>query len=106
MLQELGVGAVRHHPAGVHEHDPIRQADGGQPVGDDQGGAALHEALQVAVDGLLDLDIDGAGGVVEHQDRGVEQQGAGNGDALALAAGQGVAALAHHACRSRRSAPG
>ena len=44
---------------------------------------------------LLDLDVDGAGGVVEHQDRRVEQQGPGDGDALALTAGQGVAALAH-----------
>ena len=46
------------------------------------------------MDLLLDLDVDGAGGVVEHQDRRVDEQGAGDGDALALAARQGVAALA------------
>ena len=80
----------------VEQHHPVGQADGGQAVGDDQRGAALHEHPQAGVDCLLHLDVDGAGGVVEHQDRRVDEQGAGDGDALALAARQRVAALAHH----------
>ena len=43
--------------------------DGRQAVGDDQRGAALHQDPQAGVDRLLDLDVDGAGGVVEDQDR-------------------------------------
>ena len=38
---QLGVGAVGHDLASVHEHHPVGQADGGQAVGDDQRGAAL-----------------------------------------------------------------
>ena len=45
---------------------------------------------------LLHLDVDGAGGVVEDQDRRVDEQGPGDGDALALAAREGVAPLADH----------
>ncbi len=48
------------------------------------------------MDVLLDLDVDGAGGVVQHEDAGVRQQAAGKGDALALAARERVAALADH----------
>jgi hypothetical protein len=36
------------------------------------------------VDPLLDVHVDGAGGVVEDEDAGVDQEGAGDGDALAL----------------------
>ena len=57
-------------------------------------GAALHQRPQRVVDLLLDLHVDGAGGVVEHEDRRVDQQRAGDGDALALAARERVAALA------------
>ena len=53
-----------------------------------------HELAQPVVDAQLDLHVDGAGGVVEDEDRRVDQQGPGDGDALALAAGQGVAPLA------------
>ena len=49
-----------------------------------------------AVDALLHLHVDGARGVVEDQDRRVDEQRAGDGDALALAARQRVAALADH----------
>ena len=94
--QQLGVGAVGHDLLLVEEHHPVGQRDGGQAVGDDEGGPALHEDAQAGVDLLLDLDVDGAGGVVEDQDRRVDQQGAGDGDALALAARERVAALADH----------
>ena len=46
------------------------------------------------LDARLGLDVERAGRLVEHQDRRVLQDGAGNGDALALAAGQLAAALA------------
>ena len=44
--QQFGVGAVGHDPAAVEQHDAIGQADGGEPVGHDQGGPALHQHPQ------------------------------------------------------------
>ena len=95
-LEQLGVGPVGHDLVLVQQDHPVGQGDGGQPVGDDQGGAALHLDPQAGVDPLLDLDVDGAGGVVEHHDGRVDQQGPGDGDPLPLPAGEGVAPLAHH----------
>ena len=42
-------------------------------VGHDQRRAPLHQGLQALVNLLLDLHVDRAGGVVEHEDRGVHQ---------------------------------
>ena len=68
-LEQLGVGPVGHDLVLVQQHHPVGQGDGGQPVGDDQRGAALHLDPQSGMDPLLHLDVDGAGGVVEHHDR-------------------------------------
>ena len=65
-------------------------------MGHDQRRAVLHERAQGGVDLLLDVDVDGAGGVVEDQDRRVDQQGPRDGDALALPARERVAPLADH----------
>ena len=94
--QQLGVGALGDDPAALDHRHPVGQADGRQAVGDDQGGAVGHEPAQRLVDLLLDLHVDGRGGVVEHEDRRVHEQRAGDGDALALPAGEGVAPLADH----------
>ena len=94
---QLGVRA-RGHDAPVLEQDhPVGQADGRQPVGDHDGRAALQQRRQGGVDLGLDLHVDGAGGVVEHEQPGVHEQGAGDGDALALTARQRVAPLADDA---------
>ncbi len=53
-----------------------------------------EQRVERVVDRVLDLDVDGAGGVVEHEDRRVDEQRAGDGDALALAARERVAPLA------------
>ena len=95
-LEQLGVGPVGHDLVLVQQDHPVGQGDGGQPVGDDQGGPALHLDPQSGMDPLLHLDVDGAGGVVEHHDGRVDQQGPGDGDPLPLAAGEGVAPLADH----------
>ena len=98
------MGPVGHDPPAVEQHDPVGQADGREAVGDDQRRAPLHEDAQRRVDALLHLDVDGAGGVVEDQDGRVDQQGAGDGDPLALAARERVAALADHGLVARRTA--
>ena len=50
----------------------------------------------------LALGVEGAGGFVEQQDRRVFQEGAGDGDALALTAGKGARRPRRPGCRSPR----
>ena len=81
--------------ASVVEHQNAgRIAHGGEPVGDDEGGAALHDLIERLRNARLGHRVERAGGFVENEDRRVFQQCAGDGEALALAAGQEPAALA------------
>jgi len=63
-------------------------------VGDDQDGLAHDELLERVLDELLALRIERGGGLVEDEDGGVAQEGAGEGEPLLLAAGEQGAALA------------
>jgi hypothetical protein len=56
-------------------------------------GAALHDAAKTGQDALLGLRVDAREGIVEDEDAGVADDGAGNGGALLLSAGEGDAAL-------------
>src|SRR5690606_11839596 len=67
---------------------------GGAAVGDDEHAGGLGGALEPGEDLRFDLGVDGAGGVVEDEQAGVAGEGAGEGDPLALAAGEAGAALA------------
>ena len=78
----------------VEDGDPVGEAEGGAAVGDQQGRAARHHLRQGLVDLVLDAGVDGGGGVVEEKQPGVGEDGAGERDALALAAGEGQAVLA------------
>ncbi len=84
------------------DQDLVGQAHGAQPLGDDKGGAPLHQPLQRQLDQPFGLGVDAGGGVVQDQDARVLEQGAGDGDALLLPAGEGDAPLADLRCRSRR----
>ncbi len=84
----LGDGAVGQHD------DLIDAVDGGDAVGDDEGGAAAHEFLEGLHDRGLGGGIEGAGRFVEDEDRGVLQKRAGDADALALADAEMAAAFA------------
>src|SRR6059036_2529015 len=57
--------------------------------------ALLHETLHRVEDAGLGPEVHGARGFVEDEDRRVPQEGAGERDALALAAGEAQAALAN-----------
>ncbi len=83
------------HVAVLDQRDAVRQADRRQAVSYDQGRPVGHELPERCVYPLLDLRVDGAGGIVEDQHRWVDQQSAGDGQPLTLAARQGVAALAY-----------
>ncbi len=62
---------------------------------DDQHGAPLHEVAQRLLDHELALGIEVRRRLVEDQDRRILEEGAGDGQALALAAAEPHAALAH-----------
>ena len=71
-----------------HGHDAVGQREGGQAVGDEDDGAVADEGLQRLLDRLLALQVDLAGGLIEDQDGGVAEIGAGQGDPLPLSAGE------------------
>ena len=50
----------------------------------DEGGAALSQAIEALLKPCFRGDVQRAGSLVEQQDRRVLQQGAGNRDALAF----------------------
>lgn len=73
----------------AHDRDPVRDLrHHGEVVRDEHVGQAelSLEVGQQVEDGRLDGDVEGAGGFVEHEQPGAEREGAGDGDALALAA--------------------
>ena len=63
-------------------------------MGDEGYGAAVEGTGQGAGDDGFGARIERGGGFVEDEDAGIAQQGACEGDALALAGGDGAAALA------------
>ena len=78
----------------VEHEDVIAGHHAGEPVGHDQRRAAGHQAVERLLNGGLVLSVDAGERLVEDQDWGIAQQRAGDRDALALAAGEAVAALA------------
>ena len=67
-------------PAAVEHEDLVRPADGAEPVGDHEGGAALHQLVESRLDHALGLRVDAGGGVVEDEDARILQKGPGDRD--------------------------
>ena len=82
-------------PAVLKQQDAVGRADGGQAVRDDEAGAALQGLLDRVLDEHLGFRIHRGGGLVQHKQPGIVQDGAGKGDQLLFACGQPAAALAH-----------
>ncbi len=75
--------------------DHVRAPDGGEAMGDGEGGAALAELLQGALYQKLRLVVQRAGGLIQQQDGRILQKDPGDGQALLLPAGQLHPPLAH-----------
>ena len=78
-------------PAVVHHRDPVGHGQGlALVVGDeDEGDAGLAlDLAQLRSHVLAQLEVEGGERLVEQQHRGLDRQGPGDGDALALPAGQ------------------
>ena len=77
------------------EHKDARGvSDGGQAVGNGEGGTPLGKGCKRALDKLFALVVKGACGLVKHKDGRAFEEHARNGNALFLAAGQPHAAFA------------
>src|SRR6516165_8659688 len=77
------------------EHDEaIHLRDGREPMSDRDHRLVSHERAQARLNGGFDFAVERRGRFVEYQDRRVLENDAGDGDALALAAGKLHAALA------------
>ena len=92
---EAVVIPLLHDPALVEDEDPVQRAHRREAVGDHDRGAPLHQPLHRLLDQRLRLRVEARGRLVQDQDRRIGQEGAGHGHALALAARQLHAALAH-----------
>lgn len=88
------MGAALHDAAFVHDPYLVGVLDGGQTVGDDDGGATLHELFQRLLHDMLRLGVEGRGGFVEDEYRWVLEQGARDADTLSLSAREHHAAVA------------
>ncbi|MBV6467016.1 MAG: hypothetical protein PGMFKBFP_02348 [Anaerolineales bacterium] len=93
--QFVVAAALDDSPVG-HDQDQVGAADGGESVRDHKRGASLHQAVERLLDEQFGLRVHAGGGVVQDQNARGHQQGAGDGDALALSARKRHAALAHH----------
>ena len=67
--EQLAVRAGLDHPAGVDHEDLVGVAHGGQPVRDDQRGAAVQRGGQRPLHGHLGLGVEVGGRLVEDHDR-------------------------------------
>jgi ribonuclease G len=85
---EFLVAALFGDAALFHDHDAVRMLDGGQPVGNDQGGAPRHQALESLLDQALGLGVQRGRGFVQDQDRCVLVECACDRQPLALATGE------------------
>ena len=94
---QRGVRAGLGDAAVVEDEDAVGVDHARQAMREDQRRAALHEPVERLLDHRLVLGVHRRERLVEHQDRRVAQQRAGDGDALALAAREPDAALADDA---------
>ena len=67
--EELVVGADLGDAPSCEDDDPVGAPDGREAVGDDERGAAGHEPLERLAAARLGLGVEGAGRLVEDQDR-------------------------------------
>src|SRR5712691_894078 len=85
-LDQIVMGAVLDDAARFEGDDAVGAPHRGEPVGDDEYGAALGDLLHVLLDYSLALVVERARGLVEDQDPGVGEQRPGDRYPLLLAA--------------------
>ncbi len=69
--QQFGLRSQFHQPALVQHRDAVAVSDGGQAMGDDDGRAALHQAVHGLLHQALAFGVERAGGLVQNEQRRV-----------------------------------
>ena len=89
----------------IQHHDRVGVAHGGQPVGDDENRAALHQRVHALLHDALGAGVDGGGGLVQDHHGRVLHSGPGNGDQLPLALRKAAAVAGQHRVVALRQHP-
>ena len=92
--REAGAGALLHDAPGLEHGDLLGALGGGEPVGDEDAGAAGDQPVGGADDPGLGDGVHARGGLVEDDHADVAHQQAGERDQLLLAGRQARAARA------------
>ncbi len=85
------MGAEAGHAPVVEHEDEVGAADGRDALGDDDAGGVRERGEGAAQRGVRG-EVEGGGAVVKQEQLGFAHEGAGDGEALALAAGEVPAA--------------
>ena len=88
LLEKFLWGAELRDSALLKYHNLVARAERAQSVSDNERGALLRGALQRFQYFMLGMGINRSGWVVQKKDGRIEQNGTGNGEALALSAGE------------------
>ncbi len=96
LFHQRVVRALFDNAAPVQHDDPVESGDGGEPVRHGDNRLVLHQPLKIFLNHRFDLRIQRRCCLIEDEDRRILQHHPGDGDALALAAGELYAPLAHH----------
>ena len=87
------MGALFDDVAVVEDDDTVGIADGAETVGDDKGGATLHQRVHASLNEPFRTSVDGGCCLVEDEYRRIRDSSSCNGDELSLTLGE-VAAIA------------
>jgi hypothetical protein len=93
--EQLSVGATLDDAALVEDEDLVDPVQAGEPVGDQQRGLSGGRVEQVVEQCALGGWIEIGGRLIQHEQRPVGQEGAGERDALARPGRQQRPALGH-----------
>lgn len=80
----------------IHDENPVGSDDGGEAVRDDERGPSFHQRVERFLDSRFGTGVEGGGRFVEYEDVGVRDDGAGDGNALFLSAGEFETAFPYH----------
>ena len=93
--EQLGMLAGFDDLAALQDNDSVGALQGTEAVGDGDGCAALDQVVERELDFAFGFGVDRGCGFVEDEDARIDQQGAGDADALTFAAGEQLASLAN-----------
>ena len=71
--EKLRMVAPLHDASLFHHQNLVGAADGGEPVGDDEGGAPLHQLIQSRLNHGLGFRVERTRGLIENKDARLRQ---------------------------------